>query len=83
MGHYDEIRSINKKYEDEKSDNVNWPKHYTENKSGVEPIIITEHMSFCLGNVIKYVMRYDLKGGLEDLKKAQWYLNREIKRLDV
>lgn len=39
-------------------------------------------MSFNLGNTVKYVWRAGLKGGkLEDLKKAQWYLNREIERL--
>jgi hypothetical protein len=35
-------------------------------------------MSFLEGNVIKYVTRYKMKNGLEDLKKAQWYLNRLI-----
>lgn len=34
--------------------------------------------SFCLGNVIKYVLRHKEKGGVEDLKKARWYLDREI-----
>lgn len=62
-------------------DPVNFPKHYTQHESGVEQITISEHMSFCLGNVIKYVMRFSRKNGLEDLEKARWYLNREIKRL--
>ena len=35
-------------------------------------------MSFLEGNVVKYVTRYKMKNGLEDLKKAQWYLNRII-----
>lgn len=35
-------------------------------------------MSFTLGNVIKYVWRADFKSGIEDLKKARWYLDREI-----
>ena len=57
------------------------PEHYVTHPSGVECIQITEHMSFCLGNVIKYVWRADEKGApLEDLKKARWYLDREIKR---
>ena len=34
--------------------------------------------SFCLGNVIKYILRHENKAGLEDLKKARWYLEREI-----
>lgn len=62
------------------NDNVNHPKHYTEHPSGVECIQITEHMNFCLGNAMKYIWRADSKGGLEDLQKAAWYINREIKR---
>lgn len=64
------------------NDNVNHPKHYTEHPSGVECIRITEHMNFCLGNAIKYIWRADLKGGIEDLRKAAWYINREIKRME-
>jgi hypothetical protein len=64
------------------NDNVNYPKHYTNHPSGIECIKITEHMNFCLGNVIKYVFRHDSKNGIEDLKKASWYLQREIARLE-
>jgi hypothetical protein len=56
------------------------PNHYRQHPSGVEAIQITEHFSFNLGNVIKYVWRADLKNGLEDLEKARWYLDREIER---
>lgn len=60
-------------------DAVNHPKHYTSHPSGVECIAVTEHMPFCLGNVIKYIWRSDEKGAtIEDLKKARWYLDREI-----
>lgn len=63
------------------ADMVNHPPHYTSHPSGVECIQITEHMNFCLGNAIKYIWRADLKGsGVEDLKKAAWYIEREIKR---
>ena len=62
----------------DKNDPVNHPKHYTEHPSGIECIQITEHMGFCLGNAIKYIWRADLKNGTEDLKKAVWYLQREI-----
>jgi len=63
------------------TDMVNHPNHYTSHPSGVEVIQITEHMNFCLGNVVKYVLRADEKGNrIEDLKKAAWYLDREIKR---
>jgi len=61
------------------SDPVNSPKHYTTHPSGVECIQITEHMGFCLGNAVKYIWRADLKNAaIEDLKKARWYLDREI-----
>ena len=62
------------------NDPVNHPKHYTDHPSGVECIQITEHMNFCLGNATKYIWRADLKGGIEDLEKAKWYINREIER---
>jgi len=66
---------------DKQHDPVNNPKHYTAHPSGVECIQITEHMSFCLGNAVKYVWRADLKNdAIEDLKKAVWYIEREIKR---
>ncbi|MBM4587607.1 DUF3310 domain-containing protein [Rhodococcus hoagii] len=63
-------------------DAVNHPGHYTSHPSGVECIQITEHMSFCLGNAVKYIWRADLKGNeIEDLRKARWYVDREIARL--
>ena len=60
------------------------PSHYTSHPSGVECIQITEHMSFNLGNVVKYLWRAGLKDSqpqLQDLEKAAWYLQREIDRL--
>ena len=64
-------------------DNVNKPPHYTAHPSGVECIEITEHMNFCLGNAIKYLWRAGLKQNeVEDLKKAVWYINREIERVE-
>lgn len=63
------------------SDNINHPKHYTSHPSGIECIQITEHMGFCIGNAIKYLWRADLKNDtIEDLKKAQWYIEREIQK---
>lgn len=60
-------------------DNVNSPSHYRW--LPVEVIEVTEHLNFCLGNVIKYVLRADHKGKpVEDLEKARWYLDREIQR---
>ena len=66
---------------DEQRDNVNGPKHYTDHPSGIECIQITEHMGFNLGNAIKYIWRCDLKkDDIEDLKKAAWYIEREISK---
>ena len=63
------------------SDPVNHPSHYVSHPSGVECIQITEHMGFNLGNAIKYVWRADLKAdALEDLRKAIWYIDREIQK---
>ena len=63
------------------SDSVNHPPHYKSHPSGVECIQITEHMGFNLGNAVKYIWRADLKGNAgDDLKKAAWYINREIQR---
>lgn len=60
-------------------DPVAHPGHYTAHPSGIECIAITRHMGFCLGNVIKYVWRADLKAdALEDLRKARQYLDFEI-----
>lgn len=60
------------------------PSHYRSHPSGVECITITEGMSFCLGNAVKYIWRADLKheSPLDDLRKAQWYVEREIARLE-
>ena len=64
------------------NDNVNHPKHYTNHPSGVECIEVTEHMNFCIGNAVKYLWRAGLKGEqVEDLRKARWYIDREIARI--
>lgn len=67
-------------------DNVNRPKHYMSHPSGVECIQITEHLNFNLGSAVKYIWRHGLKENdsadrLTDLRKAAWYINREIERL--
>jgi hypothetical protein len=66
-------------------DAVNHPKHYNEHPSGTECIEIVRHMTFNTGNVVKYLWRAGLKDGepsLKDLKKAEFYLRDEIKRLE-
>lgn len=64
------------------SDVVNHPAHYTSHPSGVECIQVTEHMNFNVGNAVKYLWRAGQKGdALEDLRKAAWYVAREIARV--
>jgi len=63
-------------------DVVNHPAHYKVGGIEVIDFIESKNFSYNLGNVIKYVSRADHKGNkLEDLKKAQWYLTREIENL--
>ena len=70
----------------EKEDMVNSPRHY--NESGIECIDALEAMlgdgfkSYLQGNIAKYLWRYKYKNGLEDLRKAQWYLNKLIGVVD-
>ena len=54
------------------------PAHYNKGKIEVIDFIEDQKLGFNAGNVIKYVCRYDLKGGLEDLRKARFYLDRLI-----
>jgi hypothetical protein len=64
-------------------DSVNHPPHYKV--GGIETIdfIEAKSLSYNLGNVVKYITRADHKGNtLEDLKKAQWYLNREVQTME-
>lgn len=65
-------------------DNVNRPRHYNSHPSGVECIEVTEHFNFNLGNAIKYIWRAGLKSddAVEDLQKAEWYIKRELLRLN-
>lgn len=61
---------------------VNHPDHYNSHPSGIECIDVVEHMTFNVGNAMKYLWRADHKGtSIEDLKKAAWYVAREIERL--
>lgn len=67
------------------SDNVNSPKHYTS--GGIETIDAIEAwgLGFTLGNAVKYLSRAGKKDPaktVEDLKKAIWYIQREIKTLE-
>ena len=70
-------------------DMVNHPQHYIS-ETGLETIDVIEAFTFdlkgveavCTGNVLKYICRWKNKNGLEDLKKAQWYLERLINHVD-
>ena len=67
----------------DKKEMINHPQHYTQ---GIEVIdyIESHNLNFHIGNVVKYVTRAKHKGTeLQDLKKAMWYLQREIDRLEV
>lgn len=79
-----------------KYDEINHPEHYMSHPSGVECITITEYMSFNIGNAIKYLWRAGLKplnntnteqhnsinATIIDYRKAIWYIQREIKRIE-
>ena len=65
-------------------DVVSRPAHYVSDPSGVECIQITQHRNFTIGNALKYLWRAGLKDGnsdVQDLRKAIWYIECEIKRL--
>ena len=83
---------IDRKDKEQKTDNVNHPAHYTWLKDlcGIEVIDITRHMNFCCGNALKYILRAghkkdasltDTDKQVEDLNKAIWYIQDEIKRI--
>lgn len=77
--HLSEVLEGEKEFGNSNVDLVNQPPHYTQ--GGVETIdfIEAKQLNYNLGNVVKYITRADHKGNrLEDLKKARWYLDREI-----
>ncbi len=68
-----------------KTDAINHPAYYTDGKIEVSDFIADKNLNFFRGNVVKYVARAGKKNAdkeIEDLKKAEWYLNREIDRLE-
>ena len=86
---YDFVRNIVDKEEKSKNepDSVNHPSHYETGK--FECIEVMEEAlgrdvvkGFCIGNAFKYLYRAKRKNGLEDLKKARWYLDRVISMED-
>ena len=84
---------IDRKDKEQKTDSVNHPAHYTWLKElcGIEVIDITRHMNFNLGQVLKYILRLGHKEDnnftyyekiLSDLHKAEYYLKKEIIKID-
>lgn len=87
MRHLDYMRMMAEKEKAmEEKDMVNSPLHY--NKAGIETIDALEAMLvdgfdfYLQGNIVKYLWRFRYKNGVEDLKKAQWYLNKLIEVYD-
>lgn len=77
----------NENCEDKEQDNVNHPSHYTQGKIEcidyiMDKISIEGFEGYCQGNILKYVTRYQHKNGVEDLKKAVWYINKLIATLE-
>lgn len=70
-------------------DNVNHPAHY-QTKNGLETIDVIDAFTdglvgieaVCTGNALKYLCRWKKKNGLEDLKKARWYINKLIETME-
>lgn len=58
------------------------PSYYQQHESGIECIEVVRHMNFNRGNAVKYIWRADDKGDpIENLEKAIWYLQDEVKRI--
>lgn len=65
------------------ADAVDHPAHYNQHPAGIECVDVAEAFNFNIGNAIKYLWRAGLKGdALEDLRKAAWYVAREIGRME-
>ena len=86
---YEKDFSHDVSYENErKHNNVHSPSHYMHGKKETIDVIrdcmeSDEYHGYLKGNVLKYVSRYKFKGEpLQDLEKAQWYLNRLIKEVN-
>ena len=67
------------------SEMVDHPQHYNSHPSGIECIDVVRHHNFNVGSAIKYLWRQGLKDGnpaTQDIKKAIWYLQDELRRLE-
>lgn len=61
-----------------KTDDPVSPSHYRSHPSGIECIEISRHLPSDLGQALQYVWRWDTKNGVEDLRKARWFLRDQI-----
>ncbi len=70
-----------------KDEIINHPSHYAGSQIETikyieDKLSVSGFEGYCVGNIIKYVSRYRFKGGIDDLKKAAWYLKRLIKTME-
>lgn len=68
--------------DEQRKETVNSPAHYGSGTYEAINVIEAYDMGFLDGNVLKYLLRYKKKNGLEDLKKAKWYLERLITNIE-
>lgn len=75
-----------KQEQESKEDNINHPSHYTQGEieciDAIRAAVGGGFEGYLVGNIIKYLWRYKIKGGVEDLKKARWYLDRLVAEVD-
>lgn len=67
------------------TEKINHPDHYNQHPAGIECIDVIEAFNFNLGSAMKYIWRTGLKSeeeAIDDLRKARWYIEREIERLE-
>ncbi|MEY4332374.1 MAG: Klebsiella phage vB KpnM KpV52, partial [Bacteroidota bacterium] len=80
MDYFDDRPSVGPNSKEEIKDNVNHPSHYTQGKveciDAIEAATVHKNGldAVCTANIIKYIWRCENKNGIEDLKKARWYL---------
>lgn len=79
------LATVGVSMKNDNNDNVNNPAHYTA--GGIETLDyikakVSDYPSYAVGNILKYVSRYEHKNGIEDLKKAQFYLNDLIEWME-
>lgn len=83
-----ELIEIERKRQERTKDIINHPAHYTEGKieciEAIESVTdgLTGFKGYAVGNIIKYLWRWHKKNGLEDLKKARWYLDKLIAKVE-